>query len=78
MLTEKYASIVDKNRMLAKHNIKSVALPHRKIASYLPPFKEATGLEHRAFTASPVNAAVCILDRAAALFNSASRNIVDT
>jgi hypothetical protein len=31
------------SRMLAKNNIKSVALPHRKIASYLPPFKEAIG-----------------------------------
>jgi hypothetical protein len=30
--------------MLAKHNIKSVALPPRKIASYLPPFKETIGL----------------------------------
>jgi len=28
------------SRMLGKHNIKSVALPHRKIASYLPPFKK--------------------------------------
>jgi hypothetical protein len=27
--------------MLAKYNIKSVALPHRKIASYLPPVKDA-------------------------------------
>jgi hypothetical protein len=32
------------SRMLARHNIKSAALPHRKIASYLPPFKEAIGL----------------------------------
>jgi hypothetical protein len=32
------------SRMLAKHNIKSVALPHKKIANYLPPFKEAIGL----------------------------------
>jgi hypothetical protein len=32
------------SRILAKHNIKSVALPYRKIARYLPPFKEATGL----------------------------------
>jgi hypothetical protein len=32
------------SRMLAKHNINSVALPHRKIANYLPPFKEAIGL----------------------------------
>jgi hypothetical protein len=32
------------SRMLAKHNIKSVALPHRKIFSYLPPIKDALGL----------------------------------
>jgi hypothetical protein len=30
--------------VLAKHNIKSVALPPRKIASYLPPIKETSGL----------------------------------
>ena len=33
------------SRMLAKYNIKSVALPHRKIASYLPLVKEAVGLK---------------------------------
>jgi hypothetical protein len=33
------------SRMLAKCNIKSVALPHRKIASYLPPVKDAIGLK---------------------------------
>jgi hypothetical protein len=32
------------SRMLAKDNIKSVALPPKKIASYLPPVKEALGL----------------------------------
>jgi hypothetical protein len=32
------------SRMLAKHNIKSVALPPRKISSYLPPVKDAPGL----------------------------------
>jgi len=32
------------SRMLAKHNIKSVALPPRKISSYLPPVKDALGL----------------------------------
>ena len=31
--------------MLAKYNIKSVALPHRKLASYLPPVKDAIGLK---------------------------------
>jgi hypothetical protein len=32
------------SRMLAKHNIKSVALPPRKIFSYLPPVKDALEL----------------------------------
>jgi len=32
------------SRMLAKHNIKSVALPPRKIFSYLPPVKDVLGL----------------------------------
>jgi hypothetical protein len=31
--------------MLAKYNIKSVALPPKKIACYLPPVKEALGLK---------------------------------
>jgi hypothetical protein len=31
--------------MLAKYNIKSVGLPYRKIASYLPPIKDAIGLK---------------------------------
>jgi hypothetical protein len=30
--------------MLAKYNIKSVAIPPRKIASYMPPTKDAPGL----------------------------------
>jgi hypothetical protein len=33
------------SRMLAKYNIKSVAIPHRKIASYLPHVKDAIGLK---------------------------------
>jgi len=32
------------SRMLAKHNIKSVALSPRKIFNYLPPVKDAQGL----------------------------------
>ena len=31
--------------MLRKYNNKSVALPHSKIASYLPPVKDARGLK---------------------------------
>jgi hypothetical protein len=30
--------------MLAKHNIKSIPLPPKKISSYLPPVKDAVGL----------------------------------
>ena len=32
------------SRMLAKHNIKSIALPPKKISSYLSPVKDALGL----------------------------------
>ena len=32
------------SRVLAKHNIKSIALPSRKMYSYLPPVKDALGL----------------------------------
>jgi hypothetical protein len=32
------------NRMLAKHNIKIVVLPSRKIFSHVPPVKDALGL----------------------------------
>jgi hypothetical protein len=35
------------SRMLANHNIKSVALPPRKISTYFPPVKDASGdLQH--------------------------------
>jgi hypothetical protein len=32
-------------RMLNRYNINSVALPYRKIASYIPPVKDAIGLK---------------------------------
>ena len=32
------------SRMLAKYNIKSVAIPPKKISSYMPPNKDAPGL----------------------------------
>jgi hypothetical protein len=41
------------SRMLAKHNIKSVALPPRKIASYLPPVKETLGLRTQGIYSIP-------------------------
>jgi len=65
--------------MLAKHNIKSVALPHRKIASYLPSFKEAIRLRTPGIYSIPcANAEVFILDRPAGLFNIASMSTADT
>jgi hypothetical protein len=33
------------SRMLAKHNIKSVTIPSRKISGYLPPVNDAIGLK---------------------------------
>ena len=32
------------SRMLAKHKIKTVAIPHKKIANYLPPVKDEIGM----------------------------------
>jgi hypothetical protein len=32
------------SRMLAKHNIKSIAIPPKKISNYLPPVKDTVGL----------------------------------
>jgi hypothetical protein len=41
------------SRMLAKHNIKSVDLPPRKIFSYLPPVKHALGLKTQGIYSIP-------------------------
>jgi hypothetical protein len=41
------------SRMLAKHNIKSVALPSKNIFSYRPPGKDALGLRARGIYSIP-------------------------
>jgi len=41
------------SRMLAKHNIKKVALPPRKIFSYLPPVKDTLGLRTPGIYSNP-------------------------
>jgi len=51
------------SRMLVKHNIKSVAIPPRKISSYMPPTKDAPGLRTLGIYKIP-NAAKCTSDRA--------------
>ena len=51
------------SRMLAKYSIKSVALPHRKIASYLPLVKDAIGLKHQEYTGSHASVVQSTLDR---------------
>jgi len=42
------------SRMLAKHNIKSVSLPPRKIHSYLPPVKDALGFKNAGCVQHPM------------------------
>jgi hypothetical protein len=64
------------NRMLAKH-INSVALPPRKINSYLPPIKDVLGLKHRVYGASHVNAARFILDKVVDLSKLESKSTID-
>ena len=52
------------SRMLARYNIKSVAIPPREISSYMPPTKDALGLRTPGIYRSSVNAARCTSDRA--------------
>jgi hypothetical protein len=47
------------SRMLEKYNITSVAIPPRKIASYMPRTKDAPGLRTPGIYNIPVNAARC-------------------
>jgi hypothetical protein len=49
--------------MLAKHNIKSIALPPKKISSYLPPVKDAVGLRTPGIYRIPWNAGGFTLDK---------------
>ena len=50
--------------MLAKHNIKSIAIPPRKIYSYLPPVKDDLELRTLGVYGIHVSVAKCTLDRA--------------
>jgi len=59
--------------MLAKHIIKSVSLPPRKIYSYFSPVKDALGLRMRF-----VSVASFIFDRVVDLFKLESKNTTDT
>jgi hypothetical protein len=63
--------------MLAKHKIKSVALPPKKIFSYLPPVKDVSGLKTLEYTTSLVNTAGFILDKAVEPFKSESKSTAD-
>jgi hypothetical protein len=65
------------NRMLVKHNIKSVALPPRKIFSYLPPAKNAMGLRTLGVYTSHVNSAGFIMGKAVDPSKSASKSTID-
>jgi len=63
--------------MLAKHNIKSVTLPPRKIFSYLPPVKDALGLRTPGIYSIPCECAGFILDKAVDPSNSKSKSTID-
>jgi hypothetical protein len=65
------------NRMLAKHNIKSVALPPRKIFSYLPPVKDALGLRTPGVYTSHVNVARFIMGKVSNASKSTSKSTID-
>jgi hypothetical protein len=64
--------------MLAKHNIKTVALPPRKIYSYLPPIKDTLGLRMPGVDDIPYECGkVFILDKVVDLSKSESNNKTD-
>ena len=64
--------------MLAKHNIKSVAIPSRKIASYLPPVKDAIGLKTPGIYRIPASVERSTLDRVVGPSTYALRGMIDT
>jgi hypothetical protein len=59
--------------MLAKHNIKSVSVPPRKIYSCLPPVKDTWDWDHQVYTASQVNVGRFKLDKVVVLFKLESK-----
>ena len=63
--------------MLAILIIKSVALPPRKIYSYLPPVKNGVGLRTPALHSIACESSNFILERAVDLFKSESKNTID-
>ena len=62
---------------MAKHDIKSVTLPPRKISSYFPPVKDALGLRTPGVYSNHVNVAGFILDKAVNPSNSESKSTID-
>jgi len=64
--------------MLAKYNIKSIAIPPKKIASYMPPTKDAPGLRTLAYMRSRVNVEKCTSDRAEGPSSFALKNTKNT
>jgi hypothetical protein len=65
------------SRMLAKHNIKSFALPLRKIFSYFPPVKDAVGLRTPGVYSIPCECGRVYIGQSGRLSNSESKNTVD-
>jgi hypothetical protein len=63
--------------MLAKHNIKHVTLPPRKIISYFPPVKDAVGLRTPGVYSIPCECGRVYIGQSGSLSNYESKNTID-
>jgi hypothetical protein len=66
------------SRMLTKLKIKSVALPPRKISSFLPPVKEPLGLRTPGIYSIPCECGKVYIGQSGRRYNNAFRNTTDT
>ena len=63
--------------MLAKHNIKSVALPPRIVFSYLPPVKDALGLRTPGIYRIPYESGIVYIGQSGSPSKSESKITID-
>jgi hypothetical protein len=63
--------------MLVKHNIKSIALPPKKISNYLPPVKDAVGLRTPGIYSIPCECDKVYIRRSGYPYKSESKKTID-
>jgi hypothetical protein len=61
------------SRILAKHNIKSIALPPKKISNYLPPVKDAVALRTPGIYSIPCECGMVYIEQRGIHTNSNQR-----